>query len=134
MIIHYVGDIHQPLHTTTQYSKKNPKGDRGGNYQKMIKRYGVTNLHFLWDSVIYKFANGPSKCPLSDSSLLWLNGEAAKLAMEFPVDPDRVHTGNFKLWAEEGFNLAASFAYPGFIEKEELSEEYKARALKVVSK
>src|SRR2546421_2289341 len=31
LIIHFVGDIHQPLHCATRVSKVNPEGDRGGN-------------------------------------------------------------------------------------------------------
>lgn len=30
-LIHFLGDIHQPLHVTSRYSKKNPSGDLGGN-------------------------------------------------------------------------------------------------------
>lgn len=30
-LIHFVGDVHQPLHTTTRYSHKLPHGDKGGN-------------------------------------------------------------------------------------------------------
>lgn len=47
-IIHLVGDLHQPMHSTSMYSSKLfPLGDRGGNEVALVQR---TNLHALWDS------------------------------------------------------------------------------------
>jgi hypothetical protein len=51
-LIHLVGDVHQPLHATSRFTKfhKPPSGDRGGN--------GVTlsccggSLHTFWDAAI----------------------------------------------------------------------------------
>jgi hypothetical protein len=31
LLMHYVGDIHQPLHATSRVDPKYPSGDRGGN-------------------------------------------------------------------------------------------------------
>ena len=31
LLIHYVGDLHQPLHATSRYTESHPNGDRGGN-------------------------------------------------------------------------------------------------------
>jgi hypothetical protein len=55
LLIHYLGDIHQPLHTVSRYAKEFPKGDMGGNLF-MLKQVGEVNeLHALWDSTIYEF-------------------------------------------------------------------------------
>src|SRR5262245_27345845 len=44
---HLVGDIHQPLHSSSLVSQRLfPEGDRGGNSIKLKQRY---NLHSLWD-------------------------------------------------------------------------------------
>ena len=32
MLIHFTGDMHQPLHTTSRFSKDFPHGDQGGNW------------------------------------------------------------------------------------------------------
>jgi len=53
LIIHYVGDIHQPLHATALVDSHYPKGDAGGNFEHIPAQDGVTNLHSVWDSVIY---------------------------------------------------------------------------------
>ena len=46
--IHFVGDIHQPLHATNYYSKRFKHGDQGGNLYKI--KYGKINkLHTVWD-------------------------------------------------------------------------------------
>ena len=57
MIIHYLGDIHQPLHAVAEVDSRFPEGDQGGNLQKipMDKASGVDELHAVWDSVIYHY-------------------------------------------------------------------------------
>ena len=57
MMIHYVGDIHQPLHSVAEVDSHYPHGDMGGNLHKFddTTGEGVTNLHSVWDSVIYEF-------------------------------------------------------------------------------
>lgn len=49
-LIHFVGDIHQPLHCATVYSAHfpPPKGDRGGNLYPIVSPV-ANNLHALWD-------------------------------------------------------------------------------------
>jgi len=62
LLIHYVGDIHQPLHASTRLTDKYPEGDRGGNKFKIKTIHGAYNLHSLWDSVVveeYKDAKLP---------------------------------------------------------------------------
>ncbi len=47
-IMHLIGDLHQPMHSTSMYSSKLfPTGDKGGNEVALVQR---TNLHALWDS------------------------------------------------------------------------------------
>ena len=56
LLIHYVGDVSQPLHTSTRLTKEHPKGDLGGNLFNISSPKGyksIDNLHALWDSAIY---------------------------------------------------------------------------------
>ena len=54
LVIHYVGDIHQPLHSVSEVDNEYPKGDRGGNSEYINPSIsGVGNLHSVWDSVMY---------------------------------------------------------------------------------
>ena len=53
LLIHYVGDIHQPLHTSSRYTSQYPDGDQGGNlFRLSTQSQEITNLHALWDSVL----------------------------------------------------------------------------------
>ena len=53
LILHYVGDIHQPLHATSRVNHEYPQGDRGGNSVPLPSVDGAKNLHSVWDSVVY---------------------------------------------------------------------------------
>jgi hypothetical protein len=44
-LIHFVGDIHQPLHTTTN-------ADRGGTCQRVNVTQAEENLHYAWDDAV----------------------------------------------------------------------------------
>jgi hypothetical protein len=55
--MHYVGDIHQPLHATARVDHEYPSGDRGGNSFPVPSVDGAKNLHAVWDSVVYAFPN-----------------------------------------------------------------------------
>jgi hypothetical protein len=57
-LIHFIGDIHQPLHCTTLYSTQFPQGDRGGNLY-LIHSPIAKNLHQLWDEGLGLFYSPP---------------------------------------------------------------------------
>jgi S1/P1 Nuclease len=65
MIIHYVGDIHQPLHSATGLDSYNPKGDRGGNTEYLPSICGAGNLHAVWDSEAYNYCGFPTLVSLT---------------------------------------------------------------------
>src|SRR5262249_18363782 len=48
-LLHLVGDVHQPLHSTTRVSTTKPDGDDGGNGVKLT---WPANLHTFWDDVL----------------------------------------------------------------------------------
>jgi hypothetical protein len=50
MLIHIVGDIHQPLHAVTRVSAQLPNGDLGGNLFLLAKNSVGSNLHQYWDN------------------------------------------------------------------------------------
>jgi len=60
LIIHYAGDIHQPLHATSRVDHEFPKGDRGGNSFGLKSKDGAKNLHAVWDAIVYEFTGRPS--------------------------------------------------------------------------
>jgi hypothetical protein len=80
-MIHYFGDIHQPLHSVSRYTADYPNGDAGGNLFR-IPNSGVTgsinNLHSVWDSVGYAYEAFIDQ-PLTDDSWKYLGQEAFKI-------------------------------------------------------
>ena len=55
MLIHFCGDIHQPLHTGSRYSANFPNGDQGGNLFNITGKDNITELHAFWDSTAYEW-------------------------------------------------------------------------------
>jgi hypothetical protein len=51
-IEHLVGDLHQPLHTVSRFSKAHPAGDDGGNGVSVCHAPCRLNLHWFWDGVL----------------------------------------------------------------------------------
>ena len=60
LLIHYIGDIHQPFHTYEGYSQEFPLGDHGGNNYdfELVSTPGDTStlyyksIHSAWDSLM----------------------------------------------------------------------------------
>ena len=57
LLIHYLGDIHQPLHSMSRVNAAYPAGDRGGNDFPLPTKSSIKELHAVWDSVVYEFPN-----------------------------------------------------------------------------
>ena len=125
LLIHYIGDIHQPLHTVSRFAKEFPNGDRGGNDFKLIEKENVTELHALWDSTVYEWDDDFSQ-PLNDSMWNKMTNISSNLRSEHPVDEPKMATDLKKAekdWAAEGYKLATEFVYK--IEENTLpSDEY----------
>ncbi len=125
-LIHFVGDVHMPLHTTGRFSKENPKGDQGGNKFRLVGNY--RNLHAYWDS----------GAGMYEDIVRPLNGEGTsklkKLADEAEAaNPFATATGltvmSIADWVKEGFDLSKSFVYTAK-ENEEPNAAYKDGAQK----
>lgn len=50
-LLHLVGDVHQPLHTTSRFDHSQPNGDAGGNLVALCRRPCRNELHAFWDDV-----------------------------------------------------------------------------------
>ncbi|HET7464923.1 MAG TPA: S1/P1 nuclease [Longimicrobium sp.] len=51
-IIHLVGDIHQPLHSSARVTPLDPNGDRGGGLFILAPEPHKVTLHNLWDQIV----------------------------------------------------------------------------------
>jgi hypothetical protein len=101
-IMHLLGDLHQPMHSTSMYSSKLfPTGDKGGNDVALVQR---GNLHSLWDSF-----PGPGKATLK---------EARDEALTLMIDDDFKKQGEAaraqldeETWLKESQQLAQTYVY-----------------------
>ena len=134
LIIHFVGDIHQPLHCATRVDKSHPEGDRGGNLVT-IKIPSTTNLHSFWDGGIGSFPKtGPNFKP---PPLSQIPAAAAKAMVGNPdTDPGLKLDDpfNFAAWADESLTLAKDVAYKGIKNGSTPTTAYKNASLKVARK
>ncbi len=50
-LLHLVGDVHQPLHTTSRFTRSQPHGDAGGNRVSLCEKPCRVELHGYWDNL-----------------------------------------------------------------------------------
>ena len=106
-LIHLVGDIHQPLHASTLYSKEFPNSDRGGNSFKVNypKDKQITNLHALWDAWVDQY--GSMYAPLSDKQWDQMTHIVHDLTEAYPRSKveQRVKILDERKWAQEMYDI-----------------------------
>lgn len=104
ILVHVVGDIHQPLHTATRVSRDYPDGDHGGNFVPLYKNKVANNLHAYWDKgaglLIGKRRFGTK----------WIKMHAKALEKQYPCSLDLANT-NVSYWAQESHDIAVRMAY-----------------------
>jgi hypothetical protein len=131
-IIHFVGDIHQPLHCATRVSSALHDGDRGGNLVSITVAGKKTNLHSYWDGGIGSFPKtGPNFAP---PPLSQIPAAAATAMAGNPATNPKVKLNdptNYAAWAAESFDLAKSTAYKGMSNGVTPTASYNTKALKV---
>ena len=118
MVIHFVGDIHQPLHTTGRYDPEtHKKDDAGGNGVGLANLADTQwkNLHTFWDEAYRAYyengevkreprvneADAPGSAELKD----WLK----KLDLKVPAKLDTHY--DVKKWVMESHEIACTQVY-----------------------
>ena len=108
-LIHFVGDIHQPLHCATLYSSAFPEGDKGGN-DYPIDTPIANNLHWYWDEGLGLFYSAPRHYRFHYDQVEAIAKEwmAAYPPSFFGVKRQQQ---SVMQWAMEGHNIATTFIY-----------------------
>jgi S1/P1 nuclease len=103
-IEHLIGDVHQPLHTVSNYSTGFENGDEGGNLFLVSEKGKVWKLHAFWDDVLGTTDNVReiSKC---GSEL-----RGARDLSRGSVQADLAEKSYVK-WVDAGVTLAGTVAY-----------------------
>lgn len=93
-IVHFVGDLHQPLHSADNH-------DKGGNCVRIaLGGPRTSNLHSYWDTQVVSELS-PSADKLADSLFEGISS----------TDKQTWQQGTPSDWAQESFALARDYAY-----------------------
>ena len=124
MLLHIVGDIHQPLHTSTFISQQFPKGDLGGNFYKVKYKGEEQNWHHLWDT---QFGYAPNcKRPVQPDCLTHIEYYADLYTKNYPRSSmsDLLNDKDRTQWTIDSYLLSID-AYTHMIgSQEEISESF----------
>ena len=132
LVMHFVGDIHQPLHTTGRYDPETHKQDDAGGNGVTVANLADTpwpNLHTFWDEAYRRYyENGEVKAmprlneadaPGSPEIEEWMK----RLDLNVPEKLDTHFDA--KKWALEGHEIACTQVYGT------LGEPYGAKDIKL---
>lgn len=106
-IFHLVGDMHQPLHSVSQVSKRFPDGDRGGSLQFVrdpIDNQPVT-LHWYWDDIVSRDGEPDPATHRARELMTRLPRTQFKELKAFRSATE------FATWIQESHQLASTLAY-----------------------
>ena len=118
-LVHFVGDIHQPLHSTSVFTNDQPAGNIGGNAFALQGNW--RNLHALWDDGCGFLSSynditpyGEAKDPLTRVQLQRIEELARDLMAEFPRSAiTGIELSDPDFWALESHKLAIRYGYRG---------------------
>lgn len=126
-LIHFAGDIHQPLHCINRYTTSQPMGDRGGN-DFPITGAAQTELHAFWDDTANLF---PSVDPKSWKGKIPTFAKQIEQAVPKSKVPQWT-VSDPNAWAQESYQLAVSNAYANITENSKPSDTYTQQAQAVI--
>lgn len=133
MLVHFLGDIVQPLHSMNRYSAELPKGDKGGNGFKLPYRYRVKSLHSLWDKVLYEERYNIRR-PFTEETWTKFQINVDQVLADYldkviardnfsPSNPYTYADSDFDDWTWEAWELSKSL-YEGITANEKVPQEY----------
>ncbi|MGI9107092.1 MAG: S1/P1 nuclease [Pyrinomonadaceae bacterium] len=133
-LYHLVGDVHQPLHTITRYSAKNPDGDAGGNgfVLQLPPETRIRNLHAFWDAAGGRFGFESVRRPLDQAGRARILALAEEIMKTNPAERmPSVKEVEPLGWVEESHTIARQFAYAKAREGEAPSAAYTEETQKI---
>lgn len=120
-LLHLVGDVHQPLHSSTRVSAADRQGDNGGNNVKLTDP--SKELHAFWDGL-----------PGDSSKVADVIAYAQTLAA---ADPILVQKTDASDWIKESFDIAQTSVYSDPIGTSDgpftITPEYRTKAQKIAN-
>lgn len=128
-ILHLVGDIHQPLHTSGRVTSRprEREGDQGGN---LFKLANDLPLHSYWDGIFDRSIARTQE--EKNNNLVYLNRVIGIIVQEHPRNTaivSRLLPGEFEAWSLEGFATTKRVVYPESLQRGQMpSDSYRQTA------
>ncbi|HEX8773746.1 MAG TPA: S1/P1 nuclease [Pyrinomonadaceae bacterium] len=131
-ILHLVGDIHQPLHTSARVTTEagESRGDQGGNLFKLGPGENALSLHSYWDGIIGRSIRRRR----NEGDFAYLDRVAGRIMADHPRASliGRLRPLQFDAWAREGFDTTKRAVYPSSLERGQMpSENYRRNAFTI---
>jgi hypothetical protein len=126
-VLHLVGDVHQPLHSSARVTPDLPQGDQGGN---LVKITDQESLHWYWDQLVSKtYPKGAA-----ESQEAYVARVARTFEKRFPASSlrHRLAAGRFEDWVRAGYVTSKTAVYPGVLPGHEPSRRYRRRAFHTI--
>jgi len=120
-LLHFVGDIQQPLHCSDAFYSSQPNGDAGGNGFYISGTW--SKLHYLWDDGGGYLTDSLSR-PLSSASQTTLNNKVSAIEADYPYTPNAGTIPDPMNWAQEGLGIAETVTYVGISQNTTPSSTY----------
>ena len=131
-LLHLVGDVHQPLHAISRFSRQHTRGDAGGNAVRLQSGPApgdTTNLHSFWDGILGRDRNPDPVVALARRIVAEHPPVASS---ETAVRGDSTLEGTVKDWIDESATLSRYVVYTvgpeGESERVGVTPEYRALA------
>jgi hypothetical protein len=131
-ILHLVGDIHQPLHTSGRITARpdEQKGDQGGNLFLLQPEPRGLRLHGYWDSILDRSTPRHT----NEAQYEYVSRLANTIMQKHPRAAllPRLRPAEYEAWAREGLATTKATVYPVTLKRGELpSEDYRALAFAI---
>ncbi len=120
-LLHFCGDITQPLHCSTGVTTNLPAGDAGGN--AFIIHGTYSELHALWDSGGGYLTDSVAR-PFTTASQALISNKAAAVEAAYPYSTSIGSIPDPLPWALDGNGIAATVSYVGITENGTPSTSY----------
>lgn len=135
MLMHFVGDVHQPLHASDRITVSRPEGDAGGNLFpiKNFNEKQMDNLHYLWDTM-FEDPKSNIKGPINQSGynlIKNLAGDIKKQHSRKSLQSTMDENPDPLSWAMESNEIAQSFVYKNIQENDWIPKKYLDQGRKI---
>lgn len=133
-VLHLIGDIHQPLHTSERVTKREPGGDRGANLFMLsppdAPRENTLNLHSFWDGIVSRYSRQLDD--VTDPTYLPHIVRGITRRYSLRAMENRLKPGQFDEWRDESFKLAMTRLFPNSLKRGRIpSKKYNEIALEI---